>query len=57
MDSQKVWASDPVHGYVLGQIIDIGPDGVTVQPFGNQAKVNLIFSTFQTLVFSFYLLI
>jgi hypothetical protein len=31
MDSQKVWAPDINDGYVLGQIVDIGPNGVTVQ--------------------------
>ncbi|XP_066902835.1 myosin heavy chain 95F isoform X1 [Halyomorpha halys] len=31
MDLQKVWVSDPVEGFVIGQIIDIGMDEVTVQ--------------------------
>lgn len=31
MELQKVWVSDPVEGFVIGQIIDIGMDEVTVQ--------------------------
>ncbi|XP_064629701.1 unconventional myosin-VI-like isoform X2 [Lineus longissimus] len=30
---RKVWAPHPIDGYKLGQIVDIGPDGVTVEPF------------------------
>ncbi|KAK9506770.1 hypothetical protein O3M35_008647 [Rhynocoris fuscipes] len=31
MEQQKVWVSDPDEGFVLGQIVDIGMDEVTVQ--------------------------
>lgn len=31
MDHQKVWVSDPTEGFVLGHIIDIGMNEVTVQ--------------------------
>lgn len=30
MSSQKVWVSDPNHGFVLGYIEDLGSDQVTV---------------------------
>lgn len=36
MEHQKVWVSDPVEGFVLGQIIDIGMDEVTVQPLDSK---------------------
>lgn len=36
MEQQRVWVSDPVEGFVLGQIVDIGMDEVTVQPLGNK---------------------
>ncbi|XP_014255662.1 myosin heavy chain 95F isoform X2 [Cimex lectularius] len=32
MEQRKVWLSDPLEGFVLGQIVDIGMDEVTVQP-------------------------
>uniref|UniRef100_A0A2P2HZY0 Unconventional myosin-VI-like n=1 Tax=Hirondellea gigas TaxID=1518452 RepID=A0A2P2HZY0_9CRUS len=30
--SQKVWVADPMQGFLLGSIIDLNPEGVTVQP-------------------------
>ena len=30
--NQRVWVSDPIHGFVQGSIIDLNPEGVTVQP-------------------------
>lgn len=30
MSSQKVWVSDPKEGFILGNIIDLGSDRVTV---------------------------
>lgn len=32
MDKEKVWVSDPVDGFVLGQIVDLTDDGAVVQP-------------------------
>ncbi|KAL1122308.1 hypothetical protein AAG570_003713 [Ranatra chinensis] len=32
MEQQKVWVSDPLEGFVLGNIVDIGMGEVTVQP-------------------------
>jgi len=32
MASQKVWVSDPKEGFILGHIVDLGSDKVTVEP-------------------------
>lgn len=32
MEQQRVWVPDPAEGFVLGKIVDIGLDEVTVQP-------------------------
>uniref|UniRef100_A0A8D8QWM0 Myosin heavy chain 95F n=1 Tax=Cacopsylla melanoneura TaxID=428564 RepID=A0A8D8QWM0_9HEMI len=32
MENQKVWVPDPADGFVLGRILDLGMDEVTVQP-------------------------
>lgn len=32
MEHQRVWVPDPAEGFVVGKIIDIGLDEVTVQP-------------------------
>jgi myosin-6 len=34
--SQKVWVTDPVHGFILGSIVDLNPEGVTVEPVTKQ---------------------
>ncbi|XP_054163685.1 unconventional myosin-VI-like isoform X2 [Oppia nitens] len=36
MESQKVWVNDVNEGYVLGNIVDIGPNGPTVQTSNNK---------------------
>ncbi|KAK7866674.1 hypothetical protein R5R35_006058 [Gryllus longicercus] len=43
MDKQKVWVPDPVEGFLLGKIIDLGHDGeATVQSLnGKQLKKNV----------------
>lgn len=33
METPKVWVPDPISGYKLGRIIDIGADTVSVQLF------------------------
>ena len=38
MDRESVWVSDPVEGFVLGRIVDIGEDGATVEPFDRKKK-------------------
>ena len=32
MDKEKVWVSDPLDGFVLGQIVDLTDEGALVQP-------------------------
>jgi len=32
MDKQKVWIPDINHGFILGQIVDLGADAITVLP-------------------------
>ena len=32
MDSEKVWLSDPTHGFILGRIVEFAEDGPVVQP-------------------------
>jgi myosin-6 len=38
MENQKVWVADPTEGFVLGKIVDLGSDEVTVQPFDRKHK-------------------
>ena len=41
--SQRVWVSDPVQGFLQGTIIDLNPEGVTVQPItkGNSKPITV----------------
>lgn len=32
MERQKVWVPDPKRGFILGRIVDLGTDEVTVMP-------------------------
>jgi len=43
MESQKVWFPDDSEGYILGRIVDIGQDTVTVQPY-NQPNRSIVAS-------------
>ncbi|XP_026680288.1 myosin heavy chain 95F [Diaphorina citri] len=36
MENQKVWVPDPADGFVLGRILDLGMDEVTVQPLDSK---------------------
>ncbi len=38
MEREKVWVSDPVEGFVLGRIADLGEEGATVQPYDRGRK-------------------
>lgn len=44
METQKVWAPEPNEGYVLGVIVDISANEVTVQP--NDRKIKTIVSRY-----------
>ena len=37
MDREKVWVSDPIEGFILGRIVDIGEDGATVEPLNRKS--------------------
>jgi hypothetical protein len=43
MESQKVWVQDVNNGYVLAEIIDIGPNGLTLKTFNNKVWETKIF--------------
>ena len=32
-DGKKVWVPHPTDGFILGRIVDIGADTITVEPF------------------------
>jgi hypothetical protein len=36
---KKVWVPDVDHGYRLGEIVDIGSDYVTIDPFDTPGRV------------------
>ena len=36
----RVWAPDPIEGYVLGYVTDVGGDSLTIETADNPAKVN-----------------
>lgn len=38
-DGKKVWVPHPTEGYKLGRIVDIGADGITVEPFQTPGQV------------------
>lgn len=37
-DNKKYWVSDPDHGFILGKLVDIGADSLTVEPFSTPGK-------------------
>lgn len=39
MDEKPVWLPDAVEGYLLGKIVDIGPDQVTATTISAPSKV------------------
>jgi hypothetical protein len=52
---KKVWAPHPIDGYKLGHILDIGPDGVTVEPFDSprQVSISFIYHSLYSIIFQF----
>ena len=38
-DGKKVWVPHPTEGFRLGRIIDIGVDGIVVEPFNAPGQV------------------
>lgn len=52
-DGKPVWAPHPTDGFQMGNIVDIGPDSLTIEPLNQKGKVSFS-ERFQNLV-SFYL--
>lgn len=52
-DGKPVWAPHPTDGFQMGNIVDIGPDSLTIEPLNQKGKVSFS-QRFQNLV-SFYL--
>jgi hypothetical protein len=38
-DGKKFWVPDPEHGFLLGRLVDIGHDSLTIEPFDTPGKV------------------
>ena len=38
MDKQKVWVPDTQKGFILGRIVDLGTDAITVLPVDKSLK-------------------
>jgi myosin-6 len=38
-DGKKFWVSDPENGFILGKLVDIGADSLTIEPFDAPGKV------------------
>ena len=38
-ENKKVWVSDPVNGFILGKLVDIGSDTLTIETFDTPSKV------------------
>ena len=39
-DGKPVWAPHPTDGFQMGNIVDIGPDSLTIEPLGQKGKVS-----------------
>ncbi|XP_052501615.1 unconventional myosin-VI [Budorcas taxicolor] len=40
-DGRPVWAPHPTEGFQMGNIVDIGPDSLTIEPLGQKGKIFL----------------
>jgi len=40
--NQRVWVSDPLHGFIQGSIVDLNPEGVTVEPISKDRNSKAI---------------
>ena len=38
-DGKKFWVPDPENGFLLGRLVDIGHDSLTIEPFDTPGKV------------------
>ena len=48
-DGRPVWAPHPTEGFQMGNIVDIGPDSLTIEPLGQKGKVRSFSEGFQNL--------
>ena len=48
-DGRPVWAPHPTEGFQMGNIVDIGPDSLTIEPLGQKGKVRSFLERFQNL--------
>ena len=39
---KRVWVPHDIDGFKMGRIVDIGADGITVEPFDTPGKVSLL---------------
>lgn len=39
-DGKPVWAPHPTDGFQVGNIVDIGPDSLTIEPLNQKGKVS-----------------
>ena len=39
-DGKPVWAPHPTDGFQMGNIVDIGPDSLTIEPLDQKGKVS-----------------
>lgn len=49
-DGKPVWAPHPTDGFQMGNIVDIGPDSLTIEPLDQKGKVSFS-EKFQNLIF------
>lgn len=40
-DGKPVWAPHPTDGFQMGNIVDIGPDSLTIEPLNQKGKVSI----------------
>lgn len=48
-DGKPVWAPHPTDGFQMGNIVDIGPDSLTIEPLNQKGKVSF-WERFQNLI-------
>uniref|UniRef100_A0A590UJ48 Myosin VI n=1 Tax=Homo sapiens TaxID=9606 RepID=A0A590UJ48_HUMAN len=39
-DGKPVWAPHPTDGFQMGNIVDIGPDSLTIEPLNQKGKAS-----------------
>ena len=44
MDKEKVWATDPLEGFVLGRIVDLSEEGAVVEAVHDRSRQPIVTS-------------